>query len=73
MAVAHSPHQVERLLLLLLFNDNAPLMLLVAVHDIMHPAFQFESKIASLAGIAHADGDINTTVVDVGHGADEEL
>lgn len=61
------------LLLLLLLNDDAPLVLLVAVHDVVHPALELEGEVAALAGGAHVDGYVAAAVVDVGNGADEVL
>ena len=61
-----------RHLLLALLDDDAPGVLLVAVHDVLHPALDLGRV---LAGLALAEGDVHVgaAVVDLGDGADEEL
>lgn len=43
------------LALLLLWNDNSPLVLLVAIHDVLEPLLQLESVLATLAVFAHGN------------------
>lgn len=51
--------------LLLLRDDDAPLVLLTTVHDVEDPALDFFGDLASLALRAHGDVDILATVVDL--------
>lgn len=50
--------------LLLLVDDDAPLVLLVAVLDVVHPALELGGEVAGDAVGAHADGDVGAAVVD---------
>lgn len=63
----------EQIRLLLLLDDDAPLVLLAAVHDVLHPLLDLESVLATDAFAAHAHVDVLATVVDQRDGADEEL
>ena len=59
-------------LLQLLGDDDAPRMLLVAVHDIPHPALQLGGVHAGIT-LHHGDVHILAAVVDLRDRADEEL
>lgn len=48
-------------------------MLLVSVHDILHPALDLGRIHARPPGLAHGDLDLYAAVVDQRDGADEEL
>ena len=58
---------------LLLVHDDAPLVLLVPVHDILHPALDLGRVETALSRLAHGNGNVFPAVVDGGDGADEEL
>ena len=58
--------------LLLLLDDDAPGVLLVAVHDVGHPALDLGRVLAALA-LGHGDVDVVLAVADLRDGADEEL
>ncbi len=59
--------------LLLLLDDNTPLMLGTAVHDVAEPVLDLACDLARRTLGTHGDVDIATTVVDLGDGADEVL
>lgn len=59
--------------LLLLGNDNTPMVLLVAVHDVADPSLDLAGDLASLALGTHGDVDVLAAVVDLRDGADEVL
>lgn len=58
--------------LLLLVHHDAPRMLLVAVHDVAHPALDLGRVLAALA-LDHGNVDVVVAVADLRDGADEEL
>jgi hypothetical protein len=47
-------------------------MLLVAVHDIVHPALDHGGVLAAIA-LDHGEVDVVIAMADLGDGADEEL
>jgi len=57
----------------LLGDDDAPWMILTAVHDVLEPPLGLERERTALASLAHRDVDIDSTVVDEGDGANEIL
>ncbi len=65
----NNPSQKENLLLV---NDNAPRMLLIAVHDVGHEALDLGGVVPALA-LDHGDAHVVVAVADLRDGADEEL
>ena len=57
---------------LLLVDDDTPLVLLVAVHDVLHPGLDLGGIDAGVV-LAERDVDVGATVVDLGDRGDEEL
>jgi len=60
---------------LLIANDDTPLVLLVAVHDVAHHFLDLGSVDTHLAHLTLAQGNMNvgTAMVDLGNGGNEEL
>ena len=58
--------------LLLLLDNDAPGVLLVAVHDVGHPALD-AGRVLAAPALAHGDVDVVVAVADLRDGADEEL
>ena len=59
-------------LLLLLVDDDAPGVLLIAVHDVGHPALDL-GRVGARVALAQGDVDVGVAVADLRDGADEEL
>lgn len=57
---------------LLLVDDDTPLVLLVAVHDVPHPGLDLGGVDAGVV-LAERDVDVGAAVVDLGDGGNEEL
>ena len=57
---------------LLLVDDETPLVLLVAVHDVLHPGLDLGGVDAGVV-LAERNVDVGAAVVDLGDGGNEEL
>jgi hypothetical protein len=62
----------EKADLLLLVDDDAPFVLLVAVHNVVHEALDL-GRVDAAVAVGHGDLDVGSAVVDLGDGADEVL
>lgn len=59
--------------LLLLVDDDTPLVGDVAVHDVADPSLDLAGDFTGLTLGTHGDVDVLATVVDLGDGADKVL